>query len=71
MQLGALVAEFKTREGEFCIDGPHFLKRFSALRTQALKEHKIGRKTNQRAKEKKMQQGLNGMEFYLTQPLGR
>ncbi len=39
MQVGALIHEFTTREGEFPIDGHLFLKRFGALQKRTWEDH--------------------------------
>lgn len=50
-ELGALSAQFKTQEGEYCIDGHLFLKKFSALRKKAWVEHGQSRVANKLRKE--------------------
>lgn len=40
VDIGALLRRYKTREGEFCVDGKAFLQSFSKLRRESAQEHK-------------------------------
>lgn len=70
-ELAAVIAAFKTREGEYCIDGHLFLIKFQALRSRAIDQYYQSLVGNKNAKEKTLREGLNGAEFYLNIPLGR
>ncbi len=40
VDMGALLRRYKTREGEFCVDGKAFLQSFSKLRRESAEHHK-------------------------------
>ena len=52
VEMGALLRRYKTREGEFCIDGKAFMQSFNKLRRDSASEHKKVLKRYAARKEK-------------------
>ena len=52
VEMGALLRRYKTREGEFCIDGKAFMHSFNKLRRDSASEHKKVLKRYAARKEK-------------------
>ena len=55
--MGALLRRYKTREGEFCVDGKAFLQSFNKLRRDSASEHKKVLQSYAKRKQKVRQMG--------------
>jgi hypothetical protein len=68
-EIGSLVAEFTTRDGDYCVDGYLFLKRFASIQRQQWEEHQRNIEIFRKLKEKTMEMGQNSQ--ILPKSLGR
>lgn len=68
-EMGALVAEYSTREQPACIDGYLFLKKFIALQTVSREENKIIQLVNKKKKDEVT--AMNQRCDYIPKSLGR
>ena len=57
VEMGALLRRYKTREGEFCVDGKAFLQSFNKLRRDSASEHKKVLQSYAKRKQKVRQMG--------------
>ncbi len=68
-QIGSLVSEFSTREGDCCVDGYLFLKRFSSLQRVGWHEHEQQFDVFRKLKQRTLKMGQN--PHILPKMLGR
>lgn len=59
VQTGSLISSFSTREGEYCVDGYLFLKKFRSLQSLGWENHEKIQVINRMAKNRTLELGQN------------
>ncbi len=58
-QIGSLISQFSTKDGDYCVDGHLFLKKFSALQQMGWEEHSKNQIHLRERKQKILRMGQN------------